>query len=268
MADSNNIIRPLPQRVWQIAPASSDPPSPASPAEEAQEAEKESNNISPSRTRSILNLTSSTLFGIYSPSSPDGGYSQGNTPWATGSMTPQTPAYSSQAFFEDQSSPTIGAFERPQLRPTPHRPRHKPLFSGKVVPLALRSTLLFLSGVVYGVMVTYLHENETLTPVKLEGVHRHTWQYLLFWGSASVIMGNMLPWLDVLFEETSSTDKAVNGPRPRTNKMNAENRRQANAESGTGANVSADWFPAVRGIGVFIGIAYAIQHWKEASILE
>ena len=265
----SSILRPIPQRVWQITPASSDPPSPASPAgeestqdAEQKEAEKE-NTLSPSRTRSILNLTSSTLFGIYSPSGPDGtstsGFSQANTPWGAGAMTPQTGASSPRVhtYFEDQqllqqSPTTIGSFERPR----PHAPRRS-LLRGTVVPLAVRTTLLFICGLLYGVMVTYLHDNETLAPVKLEGVHRHTWQYLCFWGGLSVILGNMLPWLDVFFEEGRAGERKVNGSQPERKKGTSEARRTSVGDQPDMAE-GTDWFEAVRGLGVFIGIAFAI----------
>ena len=271
MADSNNILRPIPQRVWQITPASSDPPSPASPTDDAnsaQEAEKDSSTISPSRTRSILNLTSSTLFGIYSPSGPDGAsagggtFSQANTPWGTGAMTPaiSTAASSPRMDFEEQqtSSPTVGSFERLPIPQMAHHPRKQPLLTGTIIPLAGRSTLLFVCGLVYGVMVTYLHDNETLAPVRLEGVHRNTWQYLCFWGGLSVILGNMLPWLDELLEEEPMADKQLSGQRSnRARKESTASRRTLIVEEPDRSD-GRDWFSAVRGIGVFIGIAFAI----------
>ena len=266
MAQANNILRPLPQRAWQITPASSDPPSPASPNTEAQEEAKQE-KLSPSRTRSVLNLTSSTLFGIYSPGGPEGGaqeLSQVNTPWGTGAMTPASPGTPGPPWARDKLSPTIGLSEGLRSRPTPHPPR-RPLLTGTIIPLTFRSSLLFLSGLAYGLMVSYLNDNETLLLVRLEIIHQHTWQYMVFWGLSGVAMGNMLPWFDVLFEDPASpANKAIDQQQPGINRAEMERRRESMASRRESVVESVDedgqaiWFPAVRGIGVFIGIGFAI----------
>ena len=258
MADTNTILKPIPQHGWQITPASSNPSRQPSPPQDPDSPSADrSNTTAPSRTRSILNLTSSTLFGIYSPNGPDSApteISQVNTPWGTGAMTPSTPASPSSSYLDDKRSPTIGAFERPDLRQKPrNHPIRKPLFAATILPLILRIILLFLSGIAYGTIVSYLHENKALTPVKIEGIRRHTWTYLIYWGLASVAMGTILPGLDFLFEGRSTDQRIPREPSTRREKPP----RESVVESEE-VNEKVEWFPNVRGVGAFIGIAYAI----------
>ena len=123
-------------------------------------------------------------------------------------------------------------------------------------------------------MVTYLDDNETLTPVRLEIIHQHTWQYLVFWGLSGVAMGNMLPWFDVLFEAPAAVNWAWDQKQLGMNGTELDRRRESlRRESLRRDSVRRDsvvdsvnrekevetvWLPAVRGIGVFIGIAFAI----------
>ena len=121
-------------------------------------------------------------------------------------------------------------------------------------------------GVAYGVIITHLHDNHGLAPVKIEGINRHSWHYLLFWGIAGVGLGGLLPWVDILWEETLGDDesarvskalKALNedlrSVATGTSKDEDE-RPTLGAESGLGAH----WIPIVRSIGAFVGIAFAI----------
>ena len=270
MADSNNILRPMPQKAWQITPASTDSSTPATPANELQDDPKQ-NTLPPSRTRSILNLTSSTLFGIYSPADGDGGreeISQGNTPWGTGAMTPQTPATPGRIFAEDRRSPVIGTFVRPQARRASSH--QKPRLTNVLPRYALRSVILFGVGMAYGVLVTHLHENQELTPIKLEGIDRRSRGYLVSWGIAGLVLGSLLPWVDTLFEEVLEDEQG----RSFESKAEAKDRDGENEVSPTpldDSGLGADWNPAVRSIGVFVGIAYAIvssTHYTRSTSIQ
>ena len=123
-------------------------------------------------------------------------------------------------------------------------------------------------------MVTYLNDNETLLPVRLEIIHRHTWQYLVFWGCSGVAMGNMLPWFDVLFEDAKLADGGLDQQEPGINRAEMEKRKnpaKARREfvvEAVNEDGQAIWFPAVRGIGVFIGICFAIVSDCETSYFE
>ena len=255
MADSNTVLRPLPRKPWQITPASTDPPSPSTPSEESAEQDKLSAPLSAANSRSILNLTSSTLFGIYSPQDADGvreAYSQGHTPWGTGTMTPSSPF--SPTFIDDRKPPVIEAFEQPETR---QRPSHRrPLVSGFLLPLTIRTIVLFISGLAYAVVITHLHDNRHLTPVKMEGLDGHSWKYFVSWGALSAVVGNIFPWLDFMFEGNEHLE-AINQEKANGITSGAGKSGDVSDDSNDGV-LRADWNPAVRGIGMFIGIAFAI----------
>jgi hypothetical protein len=145
-----------------------------------------------SRTRSILNLTSSALFGIYSPTA----YlerEEPSTPWGTGAETPRE-----RVSFDGQ------------LAPFRSRTQHR-------LPLRIgRSILFFVIGMGYGVLVTHLHTEQGLAQFQVEGFIKpsYSWNYLVFWGVASVSLGSLLPWVDTKWEESASNTEVVPKKRP------------------------------------------------------
>lgn len=125
----------------------------------------------------------------------------------------------------------------------------------------LRTILLFLFGVAYGSIVTHLHDTQGIAGVKVEGIDRYTWRYLAFWGVAGVLLGRLLPWIDIFWERTlgegtrateSTAIAEDNGP--------GRESQDGDERSGKGFEnvLGADWTPAVRSIGAFVGIAFAI----------
>jgi len=107
--------------------------------------------------------------------------------------------------------------------------------------LAFRIASLFAFGVAYGIIVTHLHDRSPLSPVKAAGMavefDRWSTTYLVFWGLAGVGLGSLLPWLD-------------------------------GNEGGAARDAMRDWNPAVRSIGAFVGIAYAIRRLPWQSTLQ
>lgn len=95
--------------------------------------------------------------------------------------------------------------------------------------LMLRVVALFAFGVAYGVIVTHLHNSKQFSPATLDIDRSNPW-YLLQWGFAGVVLGSLLPWLD----------------------------GEDATEGASGHPTKTDWEPAVRSIGAFVGIAYAI----------
>lgn len=301
-------VRPLPQRTWQKPSAS--PSDPATPANEPstagngnEQSQSDSKPFPPSRTRSILNLTSSTLFGIYSPGSTyDGDTSDrgrdsefgtgSNTPWGTGAMTPMIPSTpnawgntsGARGFpsHEDKlgftrsrtgtnasTSPAIG--ERPLMRRSPTSGSGRPqTMLATIVIGAIRTTLLFALGMAYGVLVRRLHDVPTiqLAPVTAENSWDGTWAYLICWSVAGVVLGNALPWMDVLWEELTRGSGVGRREADAAEKKKRAERSVSAGEGGarprTGGDsgLGADWNPAVRSIGAFIGIAFAIVSHK------
>jgi hypothetical protein len=248
------IIRPVPRRPFDInlttatPPSDSDASTPSMRPSSPNHLDAKSGNSYPNggsdtpnfnRTRSILNLTSSTLFGIYSPTFTERSTdNEPSTPFGTGAMTPLSPANS--------IAPT-----RPQTirarssQVAPATPLHL-----RIVGLTARSSLLFLLGTAYGLLVTHLHNEQRLAPFAAQGFIQPSYdrKYLIFWGVAGVAMGSALPWFDGMWEEyfgEEITSNAVTGK-----VVDAAN----NEEEG----VAAQWTPVVRSIGAFFGIAFAI----------
>lgn len=231
MSDEPPILRPRARRVFDITPAStesSEAPTPAEPANPDLLTPKDV-----SRTGSIMNLTSSTLFGIYSPTAFEGSRDE-SSPWGTEAQTPAT-----------ENAPS-----------TEHKPEQNPyalemarsrlshgLFRGVILPQALRGALLFAFGIVYGIITVHLHENHWITPVKLDNIHYYdSWQYLGFWGLSGVALGNVLPWLDNFFEDSVP-----------------DSSRKLKRRSSTGSEErTPSWVSVVRSVGAFIGIAFAM----------
>ncbi|KFY45251.1 hypothetical protein V494_01046 [Pseudogymnoascus sp. VKM F-4513 (FW-928)] len=254
--ESPPIVRPVPRRPFDINLTSATPPSgseastpsvrPSSPNHlDAKSGSGHGNSGSetPSLnpTRSILNLTSSTLFGIYSPSFTEKMVdNEPGTPFGTGAMTPLSPAAS-----------------RPRTR-SPHVVPHTPLHL-QIIGLTLRSALLFLLGTAYGLLVTHLHNEQRLAPFGSQGFIQPSYdkKYLLFWGVAGVAMGSALPWFDGMWEDyfgEEITNSAVGGK-----VIDGKNEEEG---------VAAQWTPVVRSIGAFFGIAFAIRKLAWTSTLQ
>ncbi len=268
MVEQTPIFRPVPRRTFELTPASTESSAPPTPGLDTSDpiyldAKANGSNVPPSRTRSILNLTSSTLFGIYGRTSYEASREENSTPWGTGAQTPTLRP------IVDDSKPAIGARlqRRPSLlrQPSQSHPGHHSIF----LRLALRTILLFISGVAYGIIITHLHDDQRIAPVKVAGIKRYSWTYLIFWGVAGVGLGSLLPWVDFFWEDTLCAGDRVGvvksimrGSRS-TETRGDEDERPA---SRVGSGVGADWNPVVRSIGAFVGIAFAIVRTNNPSL--
>ncbi|KAI9809884.1 MAG: hypothetical protein M1825_000317 [Sarcosagium campestre] len=266
----SSILKPIPRRHFEITPASSGSSTPGSPADAnpsylQPKSSKDGVSSAPSRTRSIINLTSSTLFGIYSQTGPSD-REEATTPWGTGAQTP------SQRRSEDYGTVPSSPEMEPSLRQTSYsgpsqrssRPAarrapssHRVSSSISVLPRIFRTTLLFAFGVAYGVIITHLHDDQRIAPVRVEGIDRHDWRYLGFWGIAGVCLGSLLPWVDILWENRLGS-KQQTGSR----------RDKAAVSQSAGGALGADWNPVVRSVGAFVGIAFAIRKLPWQSTLQ
>ena len=265
MSHNAPVLRPLPRRAFQVTPASAEPSSPPTPNNETNEPDslnpRSIGGIAPSRTRSILNLTSSTLFGIYSPSESEGSREDINTPWGTGTVTPQGPPTPSRsrASIDDKRPSVMGVYK--QQRSQKLQP-HGHLNITRTVALAVsRTALLFVFGVAYGVIVTHLHDDQRLAPVKVEGIERFSWRYLIFWGIAGVALGTLLPWVDTHWVDFLGNDDFDGLEESSTEDLRPSETKDEDGEtpsSRTESGLGADWNPVVRSIGAFVGIAFAI----------
>jgi len=243
---SPRILRPTPRRPFDNNAGVQQPPSPLlTPSNNHELLGAPSSPVS--RTQSILNLTSSTLLGIYSST----GYQsderdEPSTPWGTGAETPTS----------DQASPLVR--KRTTTHPTPAS------ISSVIFSLGLRSMLLFCMGMLYGLLVRHLHDDRQLAPFQVEGIMKPSsdWRYLVFWGVAGVALGSLLPWIDTLWEDTFESSKGLGSARERSVSPDSEEEESNNGVLG------ADWTPVVRSVGAFVGIAYAIRKLPWTSTLQ
>ncbi|KKK19873.1 hypothetical protein P175DRAFT_0429176 [Aspergillus ochraceoroseus IBT 24754] len=242
MSDELPILRPRPQRVFNLTD-SSESSTPPEPANSDTLNPKESGSASISRNVSIMNLTSPTLFGIYSPTAFESTRDE-YSPWGTEAHTPNPESRKVQ--------PTSTRSESAAVRRTRTRLSHG-LFRGVILPQALKSALLLGFGVIYGIITIHLHENHWITPVKLEYTHFYgSWQYLGFWGIIGVTLGNLLPWLDSFLEKAAA-------------KSAKEDKRPSSEQDATELNLS--WASVVRSVGAFVGIAFAMRRtpWESTT---
>ncbi|TKA82129.1 hypothetical protein B0A49_00186 [Cryomyces minteri] len=265
------LLRPLPRRAFELTPASTEssaPPTPASEPNQEGNLDVKSNGtgtggVTPSRTRSILNLTSSTLFGIYSPTGYDNNRDEPATPWGTGAETPAETPHGTRGNSMDEARPNLlPATSVNNRRPSLHRmssahQRHS--FKHYYLPLLLRVAALFVVGLAYGGLVTHLHDQRTIVPVQVEGIDQRSWLYLGFWGGAGVASGSLLPWVDELWlrymgptTRQEEWEESARGHRREKSRDEVEAERVGRAEAAT------EWNLVVRSIGAFLGIAFAI----------
>ena len=250
---------------------SSEPPSlpptpPLGPQQQAQSPDP--NNLSDltaftssSRTRSILNLTSSTLSGIYR-STTSAFDREDATPWGTGAQTPMIGRSSSFDFSSSNMSDyifrkgpdgSVSAIRRGARHIPSYRP-HKN-FKSHVFPFLSRIVALFAVGVLYSLLIGHLHDKQQIAPVRIEFDRSH-WSYMVSWGVAGVLLGEALPRADGFW---SSPDKAGDDE-PEDN-----DKDDRSAESMRGLT---RWNEVVRSIGAFIGIAFAIRKLPWTSTLQ
>ena len=257
MSEQGHIVRPVPRRAFEITPVSTDSSTPPTPSPENINAEllesKLNGDPPPNRTRSLLNLTSSTLFGIYSPTTTDNEPGDSATPWGTGAQTP-----SFRKSGEGQRPCDLAALEKSTNTEALH-PRHISTFD-LLSSLFIRTVLLFGFGVAYGTVITHLHESEQVAPVKVGGINIDSWLYIIFWGVSGVALGNLLPWIDRKVEDLIAAEGSTQideGPEDDTHKRDTRTKEPSISEP-PASSLGPDWNPAVRGVGAFVGIAFAI----------
>lgn len=226
-SDNPQILHPKPRRPFNPNTAPEQPPSPLlTPS---------AGDNTPSRTHSILNLTSSTLLGIYSPTGYDNEREEPSTPWGTGAETPAV----SSTYFPTRRTGVV-----------PPAPQQSWVSFG--FGLLMRVILLGGLGMLYGVLVRHLHHERKLAPFQVESIIKpgDDWRYLLFWGVAGVALGSLLPWIDTLCADKNG--EASSGEKEGSPEVTAEEGLESTGIFG------ADWTPVVRSVGAFVGIAFAI----------
>lgn len=231
-----------------------------------------------SRAQSFLNLTSSTLFGIYSASptsssfSGGGAYGDGGfvrdrrfygeqdeptTPWGTGAETPAKRLSVDEPYYDVHR-------ERAGLVPRRGRARRRssalqssssggrrlqPLSrSAAAFHMGLRGLLLFGLGILYGALVARFQDRHNKTFVgRVQTSPTYDTNYMVFWGISGVALGVLLPWFDGVWESIfGQGDDSEVAP----GESAVDNEDEEAQET--------DWALVIRGIGAFVGIVFAI----------
>lgn len=203
-----------------------------------------------SRAQSYLNLTSGALFGIYSPSTYGKDrfeQDEPNTPWGTGSETPAKKLSTDEPYYQLQKERGRPIRRRSSLHP-PVRPA--PLSGpATLLYLGLRGLLLFGLGILYGLVVASCQDGSSITGLQIEDIRQPTTYgvtFTAFWGIAGVALGALLPWFDGVWENVYGQEEQTESA--------TEHAIGSEEEQSQGT----DWGLAIRGIGAFVGIVYAI----------
>ncbi|KAK4226082.1 insulin-induced protein-domain-containing protein [Podospora fimiseda] len=188
-----------------------------------------------SRAASLLNLTSSTLLGIYSPTLTPGIKGGGSDfPPQTPLPIPEEDPFDEEDIDQDDTTYQIIKARRESFtRPVSHYQSKQTSAlesSDSLQSLILRSALLFLLGTGHGILVTHLpSSSSTPTTTSLPT--------LLFWGLSALTLGLLLPRLDRYFYHSSPSQ-------------------------------NTDWPLLIRSVGAFIGIIFAIRRLPWTSTLQ
>lgn len=253
--------RPQARRPFDLSPLTPATQSPLIGTPGQDEASQDEDGGPPSRTRSILNLTSSTLLGIYS----DKGYYTGDRDeagnlYGSGIYTPVDSSRMSVVDVDEDESEAEALAKRSKERresltssgrnsgnkvdgrPVLRR-RHGRFSLARVL---LRIVALGPVGAAYGALVARLKANSagTLLPVSTaqfdHGLDDAV--YLCIWAAVAIAVGTLFPWLDEIWAGEDAT--AVEG-----------DGKSSSKGKGSWAPV---WNDTVRAIGVCIGVAFAI----------
>ena len=76
-----------------------------------------------------------------------------------------------------------------------------------------------------------------------------------------MLLGGLLPWVDVLWEDVLGNKKEISGSRSNEQEplpASSSSNEDKNPGSRPGSGKGADWNPVVRSVGAFVGIAFAI----------
>lgn len=202
-----------------------------------------------------MNLTSSTLMGIYEPSNYDNDkYTPGtelNSPWETGAQTPGRVLGMDESVYSTQRDHTYPARRRSSVHIAPLSTTASLFYS------SLRALLLLGLGVLYGIGVATVRGSRSPAAFGMEHTSgsNYGWGYMAFWGASGLVLGCLLPYVDGIWEDYFGIGSSGHA---------------MGTEGGVIKNVrpKTDWALAVRGIGIFIGIAYAIRKLPWDSALQ
>ncbi|KAI1654529.1 insulin-induced protein-domain-containing protein [Daldinia decipiens] len=288
--DGPPLLRPIPRRPFNLIPREPTPPNDDLPAPipsagsghvpllnleslnsrllSMRNTGFTSESTTISRTDSALNLTGSTLAGIYSPSiwgkdkfymGPD----EPGTPWGTGAETPAKNLSMDEPNYEIQKERAQPARRqsslRPVVRPQPLSTLQRVFYHGS------RSLLLTGLGVLYGILAVQLRDRQIAAgALEAHNLLRssdgsYDWRYMAFSGVCGIVMGSLLPWFDGVWERIFGSDDVV---------VESPVEQSVEDEAIKEPASFTDWALAIRGIGAFVGIAFAIRKLPWSSTLQ
>ncbi|KAI1085846.1 insulin-induced protein [Whalleya microplaca] len=207
-----------------------------------------------SRADSEMNLTGSTLMGIYKPVyGKDRMFlndDKSNTPLSAGLETPIKTPDVDDPFYKIQKERAHQTRRRSSLHPAPRpQPLSKTAFA---FYLSVRVLLLSGLGILYGILVAQFQNGhkDIFTTTGYDA-----W-YMTFWALAGNMLGSLLPSFDGIWERVfGQDDVAVESAAELTTGESTISKRPALA-------------PAIRIIGCFVGIAFAIRKTPWNSPLQ
>jgi hypothetical protein len=114
------------------------------------------------------------------------------------------------------------------------------------------------TGVLYGLLVSHLHDRRQIAPVKLD-INRLSLPYLGAWAVAGLVLGEALPWLDRLL--TAPAHEGLSHNHTAGEKQD-DVARQIKMHRG--------WNEVIRPVGMFVGISFAIRKlpWQSTQQLS
>lgn len=190
-------------------------------------------NESPSRTQSALNLTSSTLKGIFSPAVYESEQEPLSTP--VGTVIPISRKNSSFLIIKIK------------LRNIAHPPKKK-----RIIDLTIRAILLFTTGMCYGFLIQNLQDKPQLFLYEVANQTQRNISriYLFLWGISGVAIGTLLPRIDASF----SLDNTLIRNSPKGSKCNTNE----NSKMEENNILRQGWTPVIRSVGAFVGVSFAL----------
>lgn len=217
-----------------------------------------------SRTRSFLNLTTSTLFGIYQDTGDEAGSSQ-PTPFGNGAQTPADTISSTHPSFDwarlnlpsnafERKAPNSQTIRRKSFNPHIQKHYTKPATGvASYLPVLGRTTAMASVGVLYGLLISHLHDHQNFAAIEVN-LDTENWSYLTIWGGIGAVLGEALPYVDRLWRSEEDEDETLEEEENENNRTHNKN--------------GQDWLNVVRSIGAFVGIAFAIRKLPWQSALQ